>query len=550
MVRLARWVRLTVKPRRTDQGDEMSRPPSSPEGADAGGAAPARSAGDQRELVPVLEQILQRARAATYADAGSVFVVEGEGAHRHLRFAVAQNDSIDVAVAGLVLPLAETSVVGACALRQTVIAIEDLYRLDRPGQGNNPWSFHHDRSVDDRTGYQTRSMLAVPMISARGETIGVIQLINRRADGVARLVDSGAFERDVVAFSPDDTAVAVALAGQAGLALENTLLYSEVNSLFRGFVQACVKAIEARDPTTSGHSERVAALTVGLAKAATQHTKGRLAEIAFSADMLIELEYAALLHDFGKVGVREHILTKAKKLFPHQLDAVRLKLDLLLRQHEIEALRRGWTQRSAAVAPEAWLAADPSFQAAKAELARVWDAIVAANEPTILPERVADALASLGERQIVLADATTLPLLSLTELGALSVNKGSLTDSERQEINSHVVHTYEFLKIIPWSKALRGVPMLAAAHHEKVGGGGYPLGLAGEAIPVGSRMMAVCDIFDALTASDRPYKKAVPLAKALHILQDEATRNAIDRELLEVFIGQEVWRCLPGGGAA
>ena len=462
-------------------------------------------------------------------------------------FAVAQNDSREVAVAGMLLPLTETSVVGACALRQTVIAIDDLYQLDAPGQGNNPWGFHHDRSFDTRNNYQTRSMLAVPMISARGETIGVIQLINRKATGVDGLVGEAAFSRDVRPFSADDIAVASALADQAGLALENTLLYSEVQSLFRGFVQACVKAIEARDPTTSGHSERVALLTVGLAKAVSAQTTGALAEVEFSTDMLVELEYAALLHDFGKVGVREHILTKAKKLFPHELAAVKLKLDLLLRQYELETLKRLWHQRDGRGVAEA-LAGDAEFRESKAELMRIWEAVVAANEPNLLPQAVADTLSHLGNRTIWLSDASSLPLLTPGELGALSVAKGSLTDAERDEINSHVVHSYEFLKIIPWSKALRGVPALAVGHHEKINGTGYPFGLVGDAIPVGSRMMAVCDIFDALTASDRPYKRAVPLEKALAILRDEATRQAIDRDLLAAFVDGEVWRCLGGGG--
>ncbi|MBA3465768.1 MAG: GAF domain-containing protein, partial [Deltaproteobacteria bacterium] len=300
-----------------------------------------RALSQERDIQSLLAIILRRACEVTNADAGSIYVVEGteeDVSQRKLRFAVSQNDSRTLPPAGFTMAVSSTSIVGQCVLSGDRINVPDLYSLDEPGVGNNPWGFVHDRTFDDKYRYQTRSVLAVPMISARAEVIGVIQLINKRAKGWITLDLPSDFESGVVPFDDVSEAYIFALASQAGIALENVLLYEEVKTLFDGFVKAAVTAIESRDPTTSGHSERVADLTVGLAKAINRTESGHYREVRFSRDDLTQIQYAALLHDFGKVGVREHVLVKAKKLYEHERELILQRFQLIKRGYKIEGL--------------------------------------------------------------------------------------------------------------------------------------------------------------------------------------------------------------------
>jgi HD-GYP domain-containing protein (c-di-GMP phosphodiesterase class II) len=301
-----------------------------------------RALSQQRDMGSLLEIILRQARDVTGADAGSVYIVLGDddATERTLRFMVSQNDSRRIDSKGFTMAVSGSSIVGTCVLSSDVINIPDLYQLDAPGAGNNPWGFVHDRSFDDKYRYQTRSMLTVPMISARHQVIGVIQLINKRARGTIMLETPDDFAERVVPFDDASIAYATSLASQAGIALETARLYDEVKTLFEGFVRASVTAIESRDPTTSGHSERVATLTLGLAKATDRLDSGRYKDLRFTADDLTQIEYAALLHDFGKVGVREHVLVKAKKLYEHQRDLVVQRFHLIRRGIEVDSLAK------------------------------------------------------------------------------------------------------------------------------------------------------------------------------------------------------------------
>src|SRR5262245_30654377 len=302
-----------------------------------------RALSQERDIQSLLGIILRRACEVTNADAGSVYIIEGHDedvSKRKLRFAVSQNESRNVESAGFTMAISASSIVGTCVISGERINVKDLYALDEPGVGNNPWGFVHDRSFDDKYRYQGRSVLAVPMISARTEVIGVIQLINKRAKGWIQLDLPSDFENGVVPFDDVSEAYVTALASQAGIALENVLLYEEVKTLFDSFVKAAVTAIESRDPTTSGHSERVAKLTVGLALAVNRSETGHYREVRFSRDDLTQIQYAALLHDFGKVGVREHILVKAKKLYEHERELILQRFQLIKRGYKIEGLEK------------------------------------------------------------------------------------------------------------------------------------------------------------------------------------------------------------------
>lgn len=514
-----------------------------------------RALSQERDIQSLLAIILRRACEVTNSDAGSVYIVEGHDedvSKRTLRFAVSQNESRNVQSAGFTMPISATSIVGTSVLSGDRINVPDLYNLDEPGVGNNTWGFVHDRSFDDKYSYQTRSVLAVPMISARSEVIGVIQLINKRAKGWIQLDQPIDFENGVVPFDDISEAYVGALASQAGIALENVLLYEEVKTLFDSFVKAAVTAIESRDPTTSGHSERVAELTVGLARAVNRTESGHYREVRFSRDDLTQIEYAALLHDFGKVGVREHILVKAKKLYEHERELILQRFQLIKRGFKIEGLEkkvRYLTEASRDQIAAELSNVDKDIIGKVTELDNIIKFILQANEPTVLDQGGFERIAELSGMSYRDEEGGQHPYLTHDEASCLQIRRGSLTEKERIEINSHVVHTYNFLVRIPWSRTLRDVPEIAGGHHEKLDGTGYPRGLKGDQIPVPARMMAISDIYDALTASDRPYKKAMPIEKALDILSGDVKRGQLDQELFDVFVQARVWALTKSGNS-
>jgi HD-GYP domain-containing protein (c-di-GMP phosphodiesterase class II) len=361
-----------------------------------------RALSQERDIKSLLAIILRRACEVTNADAGTVYVVENrdakdnsdivdDGSNRILRFAASQNDSrqLPPLQAQQKMEVSANSIVGQCVLSGDRINVPDLYALDEPGTGNNPWGFVHNRSFDDTNRYQTRSVLAVPMISARSDVIGVIQLINKRAKGWIQLDLPSDFEMGVVTFDEVSEAYVSTLASQAGIALENVLLYSEVKTLFDGFVKAAVTAIESRDPTTSGHSERVARLTKGLAIAVNRHVTGRYGEVRFSEDDLTQIEYASLLHDFGKVGVREHVLVKAKKLYEHERELILQRFQLIKRGYKIEGLEakvKYLTESSREAIAERLAGIDSDVIRRITEIDDIIKFILASNEPTVLEQ--------------------------------------------------------------------------------------------------------------------------------------------------------------------
>ena len=504
-----------------------------------------RALSQERDIQSLLAIILRRACEVTNADAGSVYRVVGaedDIAKRMLAFAVSQNDSRTLPLTTYQMPVSTSSIVGQCVLSRDRINVPDLYALDEPGTGNNPWGFVHDRSFDDQHGYQTRSVLAVPMISARSDVIGVIQLINKRAKGWINLDLPSDFQQGVVTFDEVSEAYVSTLASQAGIALENVLLYEEVKTLFDGFVKAAVTAIESRDPTTSGHSERVAELTVGLAKAVNRAEI--YPDVKFTVDDIKQIEYAALLHDFGKVGVREHVLVKAKKLYEHERELILQRFQLIKSGFKIEGLEskvRYLTEASREQVAEQISAVDRDLAGRIAELDDMIRFILQANEPTVLEQGGFERIATIAGMSYQDDTEVTSPFLTPAEATALQIRRGSLTEQERVEINSHVSHTYSFLTRIPWGRSLRNVPDIAHAHHEKLDGSGYPKKLTKDEIPLGARLMAIADIYDALTASDRPYKKAMPVERAIDILAGDVKRGQLDSELYEVFVGARVW---------
>jgi HD-GYP domain-containing protein (c-di-GMP phosphodiesterase class II) len=493
----------------------------------------------ERNLDTLLTLILQKSCEITMADAGSLYLIEdSEDGSRHLRFKLTQNNSVQFPFKELTMPLAETSMAGYAAVHGEAINLPDAYRVPR----SRPYKFND--AFDRESGYRTRSLLTLPMKNARGEVLGVLQLINckRRRDAV--LSAPADFQREVRAFSHHAAKLGLSLASQAAVAYENGKLYEEIQRLFEGFVNASVIAIEQRDPATCGHSFRVSTLTQNLAEIVDRTETGTYAATHFSPEQMKEIRYAALLHDFGKVGVREDVLIKAKKLYPWQLDMLHNRFDFIRKELEAGTSRRKLDlilERGREQAAEVIETVDREFARRMKEIDDDFQFIMQVNEPTVVGSGEFERLFEIARHTYFDPRGNPQPFLLPNEVRLLSIPRGSLDDEERRQIESHVVHTFNFLAQIPWTRELREVPKIARAHHEKLNGRGYPYGLRDSEIPLPAKIMTICDIFDALNAADRPYKAAVPVQRALNILDESVRDNELDRELFNLFVDSKVY---------
>jgi HD-GYP domain-containing protein (c-di-GMP phosphodiesterase class II) len=507
----------------------------------------------EKDLAKLLDMIVTNSREMTWADACSLYLIEPDPAkpedpqnyfaNKRMRFQVAQNDSKPTPFKSFVVDISKRSIYGYVALTQEHLSIPDVYECAEPAPGREYiWG---GKNFDATTQYRTMSMLAVPMVNWRGETIGVIQLINRKVDRAIKLEDPATCEQYIQPFTEHDVRVARSIASQASIAIQNTELVNSIRTLFDGFIAASVKAIESRDPTTSGHSQRVATLTVGLAQKVSELNLPQFPGVRYTHENLQEIRYASLLHDFGKIGVREHVLVKAKKLYPEEMthvmdrfEAIRSNLKLAEMQRQIDTHATVKGKAKSRTLQEIQERMDASLK----EVQDYLDFIRACNEPTVLAQGGFERLHDIAKRQFMNSLGEQVPFLKDKELVSLSVPKGSLNENDRREIESHVTHTYKFLTTIPWTPDLRRVPDIAYAHHEKLDGTGYPNKLNAEQIPLQAKMMTIADIYDALTAQDRPYKKALPVERALNILAEECKSGHIDKALLDVFIQSELYK--------
>jgi HD-GYP domain-containing protein (c-di-GMP phosphodiesterase class II) len=493
----------------------------------------------ERNLDVLLETILTKAREITGSDAGSLYLVEdAPDGGRRLRFTLAQNESVEIPFRSVTLPLDGESVAGHVALTGSIVNLADAYE---PPAGS---PFKINRWFDEHARYRTKSMLVVPLRTPQGEVIGALQLINCKPERRGPLRSTEEAETHVRPYGDRHVRLAGSLASQAAVALANRRLYESISQLFDGFVKASVTAIESRDPTTFGHSFRVAELTVGLAEAVERADRGAFQGVRFTGEELRELRYAALLHDFGKVGVREHVLVKSKKLYPADLERIRHRIELLMRDLELGVARRklDWVARRGKEGFNLQAARlDADLAAAIAELDEALDVVLTVNEPSVQPQDFTSSLLKITARSWEDHRGQRRTVLTPEEASILAITKGSLTEIERREIQQHVVHTFQFLAQIPWTREFRRIPEIARSHHEKLDGSGYPFGFRGDQIPLQSRMMTIADIYDALTATDRPYKKAVRVEEALDTLREEQRTGALDGALLDLFIEARVF---------
>lgn len=456
----------------------------------------ARAMSAERDLDRLLRLIVIEAARVVDADRCSLFLLDRERQLLWSKVAQGMGDGISVKFG--------EGIVGHVARTGEVLNLADAYEDPR-----------FQSAVDRSSGYRTRTLLSVPMRNPRGQVVGVLQALNKNEGS----------------FTGEDEELLLVLGGQAAAAVENAVLHEEIHGLFEGFVKAAVVAIESRDPATSGHSQRVADLTLRLADAVEAGGKGPWAGVRFHSDQRMEIRYAALLHDFGKVAIPEEILTKAEKLHPRERERLEARLALARKTLEADSLKRQLDLLVRGEEREALAREEEALAMGLAELDEAWELILACNRPTVLPAERFGRLIWLAGRTLPCGGS----LLTEEEVRILSIPKGSLTREERREIEDHVSHTHRFLSQIPWTRGLRGVPKLAWSHHETLDGRGYPRGLSGEEIGIEARMMTIADIYDALTAADRPYKRAVPREMALEILAADVRRGKLDPFLFELF---------------
>ncbi|HVR86392.1 MAG TPA: HD domain-containing phosphohydrolase [Planctomycetota bacterium] len=474
----------------------------------------------EQDLTKLLDLILRESRQLTSADAGTVFVRLDEVetlAHAtgkdnihlvtpYLVIKVAQNDSIRFPFKEIKLPFDRKTISGHVAASGEILNIEDAYRLppDAP--------YAYSKSFDQKSGYRCKSMLVIPMKSREGDIIGVIQLINKKREQAMVLDSKEAAEKGVVSFDAFDEELVMSLASQAGICIEKARLYDDIEKMFEGLVNSFTLALERRNRTTYGHCMRVAKYAVAIAEAINDCPPGLFNGLKYTALQIKELRFAALLHDIGKIAVPEAVLDKHNKLLDSEITTIEYRFHYAIGQGKNAAKLEGWVQRIKRIAIPRGLS----------------------------PEDKA-TLDEIAAEKFVDVDGVEKPLLTAFELENLRVERGNLTMSERKQIEQHIVDTWEILKRIPWPRDYRSVANIAACHHEKINGAGYPWKLKGDDIPLGGQILAIVDIYEALTAKDRPYKPAIPIEKAIAMVQEEVNRGGLNPKLWQLFLDRQIY---------
>lgn len=506
----------------------------------------------ERDPEKLLRMILHIAKKITGSDAGSIFLVEGMHEDRMLRFKYSHTYSLNLDYEEFVMKCDLSSIAGYVAITGDVLNIPNVYEIPEKAP------YHFNPAFDKRTGYISISMLVVPMKNHLDEIIGVIQLINSKEDSNVPdlqeaeriyLNNKEDFFKKVVPFKERYESLMVAVANQAAISLENSRMIKQIQTQFESFVTASVSAIESRDPATSGHSSRVATMAVALAKAVAKENEGPYAGIYFNSAEIKELEYSGLLHDFGKVYIDAQVFLKAKKLYPKDYECMVMRYNYLYQTIEASydkaILEIGLNTQDPLLTRKRELEEEKSKDLSNLLSLRTLIDIL--NEPQVIHDDVEAALgkftnASFSKNMIRGIHDEEIPVITDHEIKNLSIKKGSLNSEERTIIESHVEHTYTFVSKIPWPREYANIPEYTYKHHEMLDGSGYPQKLSAASIPLQARMLAICDIYDALQASDRPYKKALPFEKVKLILTEEAEKGKIDKELVRIFFKDECYK--------
>jgi len=501
------------------------------------------SLSSERNITKLLDLILSKSMEITSADAGSLYIVEditdveedpaNYFHNKHLKCKHTKNYSKEVPFKEFTMPISPNSIAGYVAFSGKPLNLPDVYNIPK----GVPYGFG-GRKFDEAIGYRTMSMLVVPMLNRNNETIGVIQLINKKSVPSASLSNTEVTERIVIPFNKVDDDFIYSLASQAAVAYENQILFEAHKNLLDAFIRVIADAIDKKSPYTGGHCNRVPILTEMLTRAACESNEAPFDLFNLTREQWYELHIAAWLHDCGKVITPPHVMDKRTKLetIYDRIHTVRMKFEVLMRDAEIHYLRALLSKES-----------DPEQleKVYKAEVQQLEDQIKFLEEINIGGEFLADQkirrLEEIARKQICI-DGKERALLSEEEVHNLSIRKGTLTDEERKEINDHIIVTIDMLEKLPFPRSLMRVPEYAGGHHEKMDGTGYPKGLTREQMSIPARIMAIADVFEALTAEDRPYKKGKMLSEAMRIMGHMKADNHLDPDLFNLFVKTGIYR--------
>lgn len=479
----------------------------------------------------LLEMIVDQARNFTNADAGTLYIMEGN----QLRFKIVQNDSLNIRMGGkngdaIPFPpveLKESNVSAFVALNGISVNIPDVY-------DTTLFDFTDPKNFDRATGYRTQSMLVVLLKNHEDDIIGVLQLLN------AKDAETG----QVVPFSADCENLIEGLASQAAIAISKINLINDMENLFEAFVRVMATAIDEKSPNTGGHIRRVANLTLTMAESINRKKEGCFKDVFFDSESMRELRIAAWMHDIGKVTTPVEIMEKSTKLQTifDRIQFIDLRMLFFLERTQKEGLELKLKLMQEGADGIALGRAEEETKIKIKEINEIRQFLRNCNEPSqYLEQEKVDRLNAIGEMTYQGEDGTLHPYLTADELENLSVRKGSINQRERDKIKEHAYITLKMLQQIPFTKKIKNIPNFAAAHHECLDGSGYPLGLKGDEIPFEGKLMAVTDIAEALTASDRPYKSALSLCNVHDILWSMAKEGKLDPDLVELFIEERVY---------
>lgn len=500
----------------------------------------------EKNIDRLLEMIVDEARNFTHADGGTLYVMSDD--ETALNFAIVQNNTLKIRMGGTggkitwsPVPLKNpdgspnyANVSAYAALSAKVVNIPNVY--DAEG-----FNFQGTRKFDTDTGYRSKSMLVVPLQNHENDIIGVLQLLNAQDSATGKVIN----------FSYEYQQMTESLASQAAVALSNNRLIHDLENLLESFITAIAAAIDEKSPYTGGHVRRVADLTLTIADRINKMADGVYANVYFNDDLLKELRIAAWLHDVGKITTPEYVVDKATKLesIYDRIETLKTRFEVLRRDHEIDVLKSRLMDASAR--PAAGLEAAGGSRG-KAEINGESDAFVKGLEEDLgflvnantggefMADEMLARIKDIAARTW-LQDGASQPLLTENEVYNLTIRRGTLTNEEREIINNHARVTYKMLSRLPFPKKLRWVPDYAAAHHEKMDGTGYPHGLKGDELSLQSRILALADVFEALTAKDRPYRRGNTLSEALKIMSFMVKDGHIDKDLFELFIKEKIY---------
>jgi len=491
----------------------------------------------EKDTTRLLEMILLGAKSLTNADGGTLYSVQEDDT---VKMEIVRTDSLDFAMGGSTgkpipfapIPLYDEKgnpnhhmVVTHAVLNDCTVNVPDAYDADG-------FDFSGTQKFDANTGYRSTSFLTVPLKNHEGDIIGVLQLLNAQDE------ESG----EIIAFDDESQHLAESLASQAAIALTNRRLIDDLKTLLESLIQLVATAIDEKSPYTGGHCRRVPVLTMMLADAANQAQEGPLGEFRMDEDDRYELEIAAWLHDCGKITTPEYVVDKATKLetIYDRIETVDTRFEVLKRDAEIamlkkklDALENGRSIDEVALQQE--------YRQNLQQLDDDLDFLHLSNTGgEFMSEEDRQRVGEIGQRHWYY-HGSKLPILTDNEIYNLTIEKGTLTPEEREVINNHIVATIKMLEALPFPKHLKHVPEYAGGHHEKMDGTGYPRGLKRDQMSVQARIMAIADIFEALTAKDRPYKEGKKLSEAIRILGFMKQDNHIDPDLFDIFIKERIF---------